>query len=60
LSKSAENGFGAASRCVSVDERTSKLPQSDFYRRLRRVLSQGISTAEIGRNEARLAEAGPA
>jgi len=36
LSKSAENGFGAASRGVFVDGRASKLPQSEFYCRTRR------------------------
>jgi hypothetical protein len=43
LSKSTENGFGAASRAVLVDGRASKLPQSDFYGRARRVLSQCFS-----------------
>jgi hypothetical protein len=46
LSKSAENGFGAASRCVLVDEHISKLPQSDLYFRARWVVSQSISVAE--------------
>lgn len=40
LSKSTENGFGAASRCVLVDGRNSKLPQSKFYYRARWVVSQ--------------------
>jgi len=43
LSKSAENGFGAASRAVLVDGYTSKLPQSDLYRHALRVLCQWIS-----------------
>jgi hypothetical protein len=47
LSKSTENGFGAVSRAVLVHGRSSKLPQSDLYRRARRVLSQWISGQEI-------------
>ncbi len=45
LSKSAENGFGAASRAVLVDGYTSELPQPDLYRYrcARQVLSQWIS-----------------
>ena len=45
LSKSAQNGFGAPSRCVLVGGRISKLPQSDSYCRARRVVSQPISVA---------------
>jgi hypothetical protein len=40
LSKSAENWFGAVSRGIFVDGRTSKLPQSEFYGRTMRGLSQ--------------------
>src|SRR5271157_2285304 len=36
--KSAENGFGAVSRCVLMDGLISKLPQSDFYFRVRWVV----------------------
>ena len=43
MSKSAENGFGAASRYVSVDGRASKLPQSELYCCARGVVSQSIS-----------------
>ena len=46
MSKSAENGFGAASRCVLVDGHSSKLPQSDLYRRAGWGLCQWISITD--------------